>query len=207
MSQQPVSYEEIEPKLQTGDIFFAHGVSGESLRVEKLEHCLWSHVAMVVRGPNDEVLLWESTSLENLEDICFHVKKSGPQLVKLRERLTTDLKGNYDSMFAIRLLDVERTHSMNEHLEAFIAQVHNASFPSTIRMYWEVLEGKLGVKSSFKDFFCSKLVAETYIQLGLLSPTKPPNSYEPRDFSAQRPLSLLKGARLSEEILIDVNTI
>ncbi|EGG35438.1 hypothetical protein [Paenibacillus sp. HGF5] len=207
MNQTTVPYNEIEPKLQTGDILLAHGVAKGSLRIEALEHCPWSHVAMVVRAPNDEVLLWESTSLDNLEDTWLHIKKSGPQLVKLRDRLSTDVSNHYDTMFAIRHLHADRTPEMYELLDHFIEQVHDAVFPDKKQMYWEIIEGKFGITTSFRDFFCSKLVAETYIQLKLLSPAKAPNSYEPKDFTSKRHLRLLGNARLGDEIYIDVASI
>jgi hypothetical protein len=208
MDRTTVRYNEIEPQLQTGDILLAHGVARGSLRIEEIEHCPWSHTAMVVRVPGyDEVLLWESTSLDNLEDSWFHVKKSGPQLVKLRDRLTTDVSSDYDSMFAIRLLQADRTPEMFDQLDRFIAQVHDAVFPGKLRMYWEIIEGKLGIASSYSDFFCSKLVAATYFQLGLLPATKAPNSYEPKDFTSQHSLPLLRNARLSDEFYIDVASV
>ncbi|GAB6930396.1 hypothetical protein JCM10914A_43790 [Paenibacillus sp. JCM 10914] len=203
MSQPTVPYHEIEPLLQTGDIFLAHGISKGSIIIETLEQCPWSHVAIVVRTPDNEVLLWESTSADDLEDCWFHVKKSGPQLVKLRDRIISDISGQYDSMFAIRQLEVERTPEMYDQLENFIGQVHDATFPDKLQMYWEVLEGKFGIKSSFKDFFCSKLASETYMRLGLLSESKPANSYEPKNFTSEHPLKLLKNAKLMNEIYID----
>ena len=201
-----VTYQEIEPKLQTGDILLAHGVAKGSQRIEELEHCPWSHVAMVVRAPDGEALLWESTSLDNLEDTWLHVKKSGPQLVKLRDRLSTVVGNHYVSIFAIRQLQADRTPEMQAMLDRFIGEVHGAVFPDKKRMYWEIIEGKFGITSSFRDFFCSKLLAETYIRLNLLSSAKAPNSYEPRDFTSKHRLSLLGDARLGDEIYLDASS-
>jgi hypothetical protein len=203
MGMKQVAYSQIADRLQTGDLLFCHGVVRSSLLVEKLEHCEWSHVAMIVRTEDGENLLWESTTADNLPDVRLHVKKSGPQLVRLIDRITTDVDNDTDTAFAIRKLDVERTPAMTAALNAFIAEVHDTVFPSEARMYLEVLEGKVGIRSSYKDFFCSKLVAATYMRMGLLSPDRPANDYEPKDFAAPPgSLPLTNGARWGEEWLL-----
>ena len=207
MSPTTVTFDQLKDKLQTGDIFFASGIGAGSQRIEKLEHCEWSHVAMIVRTPDDQLLLWESSSLDNLEDVRFHDQKPGPQLVRRVDRLSTDVGCKYDGKFAIRRLNVDRTPEMLEKLNAFIGQVYDATFPSHLRMYFEVLEGKLGIQSSFKDFFCSKLLAETYIQLGLLPSHPVPNSYEPASFTSNHHLPLLLQATLDDELLLDLSSI
>ncbi|EFM10379.1 conserved hypothetical protein [Paenibacillus curdlanolyticus YK9] len=207
MSPKTVTFEELKGELQTGDIFFASGIGAGSQRIEKLEHCEWSHVAMIVRTPDDQLLLWESTSLDNLEDVRFHDQKPGPQLVRLVDRLSTDVSCKYDGKFAIRRLNVDRTPQMLEKLNSFMEQVYEATFPSHLHMYLEVLEGKLGIRTSFQDFFCSKLLAETYIQLGLLPDHPVANSYEPASFTSSHHLPLLLHATLDDEVLIDIASI
>jgi hypothetical protein len=197
-----VAYKQIAGDLQTGDLLFCHGIIKSSLEVEKLEDCEWSHVAMVIRQDAHTILIWESTSADNLQDVRFHVTKSGPQLVRLIDRISTDVSNNDDTLFAIRKLNAHRTPKMIDALNAFIDEVHDAVFPSLVRMYLEVLEGKVGIKTGYQDFFCSKLVAATYIQMGLLSPDRVPNSYEPKSFTSQDELELLHGSSLGESFFI-----
>lgn len=197
------TYNQIADRLETGDLLFCHGVVRSSLLVEKLEDCEWSHVAMVVRTDDGDNLLWESTTADNLQDVRLHVQKTGPQLVRLIDRIETDVSNGTDTAFAIRKLVVERTPAMTGTLNAFIAEVHDAVFPTEARMYLEVLEGKVGIRSSYADFFCSKLVAATYMRMGLLSPDRPANDYEPKDFAAQPgTVPLINGARWGEEWLL-----
>lgn len=197
------TYNQIADRLETGDLLFCHGIVRSSLLVEKLEDCEWSHVAMVVRTDDGDNLLWESTTADNLPDVRLHVKKTGPQLVRLSDRIETDVSNDTDTAFAIRKLVVERTPALTGTLNAFIAEVHDAVFPSEARMYLEVLEGKVGIRSSFADFFCSKLVAASYMRMGLLSPDRPANDYEPKDFAAQPgTVPFMNGARWGEEWLL-----
>jgi len=59
------------------------------------------------------------------------------------------------------------------------------------------------------SLFCSELLAETYIRMGLLpeDPKHPSNEYTPKDFSSDAPataLPLQKGAKLSKEIILTI---
>jgi hypothetical protein len=200
MELNKVAYSQIADQLETGDLLFCHGIVAGSLLVEKLEHCQWSHVGMVVRTADGQNLLWESTTADQLQDVRFHVKKTGPQLVRLIDRITTDVSNHTDTSFAIRKLNARRTTEMIDALNAFIAEVHDAVFPSETKMYFEVLEGKVGIKTSYADFFCSKLVAATYIRMGLLSEERAPNDYEPKDFASTGHIRLQNGARWGEEM-------
>jgi hypothetical protein len=60
------------------------------------------------------------------------------------------------------------------------------------------------MKRRYKNIFCSELVAESYMRMGLLPETPPPSAYMPVDFASARELPLLKGAYLSGEVMIKV---
>ncbi|HTZ38859.1 MAG TPA: transporter substrate-binding domain-containing protein, partial [Syntrophales bacterium] len=84
-----VSYDEVEFRLQTGDIVLFKGLY---LDRDQQPHPSenWTHAGLVVRIPDrDEPLLWESTPLESITDRILGFRKGGPQLVALRERLVT----------------------------------------------------------------------------------------------------------------------
>jgi len=198
------TYEQIASELQTGDLLFCHGIVKGSERIEKLEDCEWSHVAMVVRLDAEDILIWESTSADNLQDVRFHDTAPGPQLVRLIDRISTDVSNDTDTFFGIRKLNAERTPEMLKAMSAFFEDVYDAEFPSTARMYAEVLAGKVGIKTSYKDFFCSKLLAATYAQMGLLTGDRPPNNYEPKDFTPAGNVVLTGEAALGDCCFIKV---
>lgn len=202
-------YSQIKDDLQTGDLILFSGKYSISKLVEKLEHSMWSHVAMVVRIPEIEYpLLWESSALTNLPDEIYKDNITGPKIVNLEERLKTygsDLKPYIPPVYAVRRLEVERTDEMINSLYTLFTTLHGLPNPGEWKMIFEVTEGKLfNIPSKLDNYTCSELVAESLIKMGLLDNAKVINSYMPKDFSSDGSLKLLKG-NLLEEIAIDVN--
>jgi hypothetical protein len=206
MNKKIVTYDEIKGSLQTGDLLFCHGIFPEALQVEAMQGSPWSHIGMVVKLPGfEELLFWESTTTQTLPDVVEHRIKTGPMLVTLRERIATDVSEGYDALFAFRLLKGERNDEMLTKLKRFIEEVHDASFPSLERMAIELLEGKLfHVQAGFSSFFCSELVAETYMRLGIMDRSMPSNSYRPVDLSDRTDLPFINGYRL-DDVLLKLN--
>jgi len=56
-----VKYDDIEPKLATGDILIFHGASGISLQIEQTTQSQFSHAAMVIRpDPSKPPFVWQT---------------------------------------------------------------------------------------------------------------------------------------------------
>lgn len=203
--RQAVSYEQLRPDLQTGDLVLFHGLDFESALIEFLEHSQWSHVGMVVVLPClNYPLLWESTPLHSLTDPLLHRAKSGPRLVPLDDRLRLSLDRKLYNRFMVRHLHVSRTPDMLDALKGFIAEVHRLSFPGNWEMFKEFLEGRLlnSQPETRRSFYCAELVAESYMRMGLLPDSPPSNAYLPKDFTDQGHLPLLQGARLAPALSI-----
>ena len=199
------NYEDIEALLQTGDIILFKGLYYNRLG-EKVVASDWTHVGMIVRMPGYAIpLIWESTPLENVPDLELRSKKSGALLVSLRERLE-----NYETdVYAIRFLKVIRDASMLNNLFSFIYHAHTLPFPSELRVVGKIIQAKIfsrlyRLRRRYKNIFCSELVAESYIQMGLLPDVPPPSAYMPVDFSSRNRLHMLKGAHLSSEFMIKI---
>jgi len=61
-------YTEVRDNLNTGDIVLFSGKGGISTAIKLFTHSKWSHVGMVFKVPNiNMVLLWESTTLANIK--------------------------------------------------------------------------------------------------------------------------------------------
>ncbi|QJC52703.1 hypothetical protein HGI30_14780 [Paenibacillus albicereus] len=195
------AWTEWERTLQTGDLVFFHGIFRESVEIEIISRSEWSHVGMVVRLPGfDEALLWESTTTATLEDVEEHRIKTGPMLVRLRERIATDEAGRYDSRYAFRQLIGERQADTLDKFQAFVEEVHDASFPSLKRMAEELLAGRWDCQADEKTFFCSELVAETYMRLGWMKRAHPSNAYSPKLLAVSHELPLAPGMELAREL-------
>lgn len=199
------SYEDVEALVHTGDIILFKGLYYNRLG-EKSVATDWTHVGMIVRFPGNPLpLIWESTPLENVPDKELGKKKSGAQLVSLKERLET-----YETdVYAIRFLKVIRDTSMLNNLFSFIYYAHTLPFPGELRLVGKIIQAKIfsrlyPMKRRYKNIFCSELVAESYIRMGLLPDSPPPSAYMPIDFSTRKKLPLLKGAHLSGEVMIKI---
>lgn len=198
-----VSYDDVEFRLQTGDIVLFKGLYlDRDMQPHPSEN--WTHAGLIVKVPgHDEPLLWESTPLESIPDWMLALKKGGPQLVSLKERLLT-----YETdVYAWRQLRVVRSPDMLRTLYSYIYRVHRLPFPSQIEVIRRVIQTRFFLrwwprKRRYRSIFCTELIAETYMRLGLLPEMPPASAYLPVDFSERKKLPFLKGASLGREILL-----
>ncbi len=154
-------------------------------------------------------LIWEATSLTNIEDVIYHDNLEGVKLVSLRERMEhygDDLEKYENSNFSYRKMIVERTPELNKTFLKLIPKLHGIEDPTFWQMIWDVILGRFFRKSIPLDkYFCSELVAKTYLELGFITNKKPINAYMPSDFSdkGKKHLNLIKG-QLENEVLVEI---
>ncbi len=187
---EKVRFEDIRQSLQTGDLIFFSGEYAFSKVIEFIEDSPWSHVGMVIRLPGDDNLyLFESTSLVNLEDELYHDRIKGPKVVDLYDRLSSygkELVPYKQCDFGVRKANFERTEETHTHLFTYIHDTHGIPTPDEWEMCKEVIEGKILNKADDNTFiFCSELVAETYMAMGVLNNDHPGNFYTPKDMATQ----------------------
>ena len=200
-----VSFDDVGYRLQTGDLVLFKGLY---LDRDQQPHPSenWTHAGLVVKIPErDEPLLWESTPLESLIDRILGLRKGGPQLVSLRERLLT-----YETdVYAWRQLRVARSPDMTRSIFEYVYKIHRLPFPAQIEVIRRVIQTRFFLrwwprKPIYRSIFCTELIAETYMRMGLLTDRPPASAYLPLDFSERKRIPLLKGASLGREILLHV---
>lgn len=206
MEIKKVSYADICETLRTGDLILLSGQLFTSELTQLIQGSKWSHVAMVIR-PEDigieypRLVLWESNTLVNLKDVGFDQAKVGPMLVDLEERIHTDKVEKYDDLFQIRYLDHGHfnTDELHDRLKSFIQKSHASGYPkSELQMFKDVFDGLFKNEDPEpSEYFCSELIADTYIHMGLMTSDYVANSYVPKDFSDQGTLPLLGRAMLN----------
>ena len=183
-----IPFNKFAKTLVTGDIILFHGNSTFDKAGDFLECSEWAHIGMIINEPSFTApILWETTIKNDLEDIEFHTKKSGPQLVLLSDRLKDDVIAKEHSKWAIRKLELDENERKNitDSLLVFIKEVHKKDIQSALGVFWEIFEGKiLGIKAKYKKIFCSELMALSYMKMGILSTKPPANKYMPKDFSS-----------------------
>ncbi len=205
-------YNNIRSKLNTGDIVLFSNRKIYMLLFQKLTNCKWTHVGMVIKSKNpDRVLLWESTTNEDLMDVeKQQIASEGTQTVFLSQRIKI-----YKGDIAIRQLSIERGRRndkiVQKDLKKFKKRVKDAKFNKSVIKIFKAYANGISKTSFIKGqddlskFFCSELVAATYKSMGLLTGDKPANMYIPRDFSTEAKstdLPLVNFSELGNEILV-----
>jgi len=176
-----MTYDEIRPNLRTGDIVLFSGKGGISEWIKFGSFSRWSHVGLVVQVDEwDMALLWESTTLSSIADLESGEKRQGVQLVPLSARIAA-----YDGEAAVRhiklpLTDIQR-NALRDFREAMKGRAYEASKMQLVRSLFDQF-GPENV-TDLSSLFCSEMVAEALMRMGLLDPSLPSNEYTPKDLS------------------------
>ena len=179
------------------------GTSIFSRAIRMVTGSLWSHVGMVMKiDEPDILLLWESTTNGHDEDVQTGEIKRGVQLVPLSKRVR-DHTGNLGFRPLSRALTVDETAALNGFRHSVKDKGYDFDALELLRaaldsgLFWQNRE-------DLSAYFCSELIAETYQAIGFLDASKPSNEYTPDDFSsnASQPLGLLNAVELGDEIIV-----
>ena len=197
-----IRYEDLEPRLRTGDIVLFRGASLRSRIIEAATQSEFSHIGMIVRPQHDQPpLLWQTDPRAVTEDVVENGQHGGAQLNELTAALAAMTSPAYGDTPFIRQLVAEHASELDEQARLAIAALERTPFPSLAKLIREWLLGHLRIATSIKRMDCAETVALTYQQMGLLASDPPPNSYNPRDFSEQHMnLRLLRGATLGPQL-------
>lgn len=219
LSRQPLPLNDFISNLQSFDIVLMKGLLVTSKEAQSLTNSIWAHAGMVVVAGDLNLpgidptarLYWEANTADTATDLLSNTLKEGPQLVYLQDRIVHNFWVNYDGAFCARKLYYQRQPSMIATLKQVMQDTHPCGLPITDGQYLELpyfLMGRFQNQASpAGTFFCSQLLAHTYMALGLLTQQYPDNSYVPADFTEDVDVSLLNGAYLGREIYLDTQTI
>ena len=150
--------------------------------MQRVERSRWSHVGMLVRIPETgQLIIWESEPMGVVEDVITHQRKSGPQGVPFLSRVRSS-EGDAAAL-GYRRLDPPLTDEHHDHLRTFVMSVYHLPFPKGPVFLGELFLGRLRIQpKKIKHYFCSELLAQTYIELGLLPDYVPINDVWPAHF-------------------------
>ena len=100
-----------------------------------------------------------------------------------------------------RPLECERTDAMLRSLEEFINEVRGKKFKLSAS---KLIRKRSDPSAEAEEgYFCSELLATAYKRIGLIPDEVASSRYWPGQFSTEKRLELLKGARFGEELLVD----
>jgi len=189
-----VHYSKLRGELDTGDIVLWSSSSFFGRLIQTFCNSTWSHVGMVIRFPGDLLMLWEST----LDD-----QVSGVRLTPLSQSLCDTV--------AVRKMHIERTPQLFESIMRVRKELNGRPFESDLmQMVCASYDGPFGHNDTdLTSLFCSELIAETLMNIGVLGQGKPSNEYTPKDFSSEASvqLNLQRNISLDKEIIIDYTTV
>ena len=214
-----VRYDDIEASLATGDVLIFHGSSGESVTIEQKTHLPFSHSAMVIRpGRNRPPLIWQAAPISLTKDTFTKTLHGGAQISLLRDNLIFVTNPKYGDTPYLRRLKFARTPEFETVAAWAIAGLDGTPFPKLTKLLKQFRAGTRHRATTDRTFFCSELVAHTFMMMGLLPFDPPPNSYAPGYFSSEfaehrgrrgmragphaTDLPWLRGASLGREMLL-----
>jgi hypothetical protein len=217
-----VPYSQVCSELGTGDLLFLHGTSPAAVMVERLEERAnlppYSHVGMVVKD-GDNLYLWDAPGGGD----CFcdpYVSNPDNRLngndpvhggcrVSVLEKVLPYYVTLVDPVgFWLRRLTSGVSQEQVAALRRFINRVDGLPFPpgpEAVGLVLNFAAAKKKCSLFYGTYFCSQLVAESYMHMGLLEmECLPPNGYSPAAFGMNEPnqLRLVSRATLGDVVFV-----
>jgi hypothetical protein len=154
-------------------------------------------------------LMWHAELGRSLPDVWTGRHHRGVQLHDLRDAVLT-WSHKYGQRAWLRQLEYPVTRQTEDAVLRTVARLDGTPFPSTARLASRWLRGRIpqlrqGERElKLESAYCAEVVALTYEEMGLLPAGKRINWYDPGRFWSGDDLDLIGGAKLGEEIAVDI---
>lgn len=206
---QTVDWAQIEPKIQTGDLFLCHGSELSSEAIEWVTGSIFSHVGMFVRlGKNRVPYIWQEAPDPLLADPKHHNKAHRGAQLGAAETIVS-IAPKYHEVTYWRPLVWDRPADFEDRLLGVIPTLDGVPFAKgDLGMVERWIAGKLDIALAPSSMFCAELIAQTLQRLDLLGRQPPANGYAPADFGGAPPAAKLRhGAALGELVHVVGGTV
>ena len=200
-AERTIAWEDFAKTAETGDIILYSGKQVISELIQFAEGwSQWSHIGMIVRqaaaepGGEDRVLVWESTTADGEVDRISGRRIGGVRLVDAGHAIRSYIRSAENAAVVARHLYIDASVLGREvdpaarlpDLRRFMDQVANMPYErSAFEMVRALARGLQLVTTARSEdsYFCSELVAQSYMTLGLLRDTDPahPTASPPPD--------------------------
>lgn len=194
---------------RTGDIWLFRGGSAADRAIQLTTNSPINHVGMAIVLDDLPPLMWHAELGRSLQDVWSGNHQRGVQLHDLRDAVTV-WAHRYRQRAWLRQLDHPITRETEDAVLRTVARLDGTPFPSTARLASRWLRGRIPMfRQGERDLkletaYCAEVVAVTYEEMGLLPAGRRPNWYDPGRFWSGDDLDLGRGAKLGEEIAVDV---
>ncbi|MBB5958564.1 hypothetical protein FHS29_005172 [Saccharothrix tamanrassetensis] len=202
-----ISLDEALDATRTGDVWVFRGRSAADRAIQALTNSPVNHVGMSVVIDDLPPLMWHAELGRSLPDLWSGRQQRGAQLHDLREAVLTWAR-KYGQRAWLRQLDHPVTPEAEDAVLRTIARMDGTPFPSSARLASRWLRGRIPLRkraeAALETAYCAEVVAVTYQAMGLLPSDRNPNWYDPGRFWSGDDLELLAGARLGDEIAVEI---
>ncbi|RLV48975.1 hypothetical protein D9V37_10320 [Nocardioides mangrovicus] len=188
---------------RTGDVWLFRGHSGADHAIRLLTNSPVNHVGMAVVLDDMPPLMWHAELGKGLRDVWRNGHHRGVQLHDLGEAVV-QWCGRYEQQAWLRQLEPEADRAQEDAVLRTIARMDGTPFPATAALIGRWARGRVRRPADVATTYCAEVVATTYADMGLLGRERPSNYYDPGRFWSGDELELLRGARLGEEIAVEV---
>lgn len=199
-----MTYEEIRPSLDTGDVVLMGGRGIVSTVIKAITASPYSHVGMIVRmpDPSSPVFIFESTIMSTAKDVDAGEVLAGVSMVTASGRLD-----GFEGEIRIRQLLGSASPARRYDVAMSLRSELRGRPYQQIGMgelFKSAYDGPFG--HNFQDLssvFCSELVGEYLKRLGALPDTLPSNELTPADFQQNRLIDRMVPNLFGPEIIIE----
>ncbi|MFE9747403.1 hypothetical protein ACFYOT_21065 [Saccharothrix saharensis] len=208
MAGTKIGLDEAVELTRTGDVWLFRGSSVADRAIRVTTNSPVNHVGMTVAVEDLPPLMWHAELGRSLPDVWTGTHHRGVQLHDLRDAVLVWAR-RYGQRAWLRQLDRPTTREEDDAVLKTVARLNGTPFPSTARLASRWLRGRLPTlrKSSdaaLETAYCAEVVAVTYEAMGLLPSGRRANWYDPGRFWSGDELDLSGGARLGEEIAVEI---
>ncbi len=208
MAGTKIDLDEAVELTRTGDVWLFRGSSVADRAIRVTTNSPVNHVGMTVAVEDLPPLMWHAELGRSLPDVWTGTHHRGVQLHDLRDAVLVWAR-KYGQRAWLRQLDRSTTRAEDDAVLQTVARLNGTPFPSTARLATRWLRGRLpdlrkSAETTLETAYCAEVVAVTYEAMGLLPSGRRANWYDPGRFWSGDELDLLGGARLGEEIAVEV---
>ncbi|XVS66627.1 hypothetical protein ACQPYE_11360 [Actinosynnema sp. CA-299493] len=208
MAGTKIGLDEAVELTRTGDVWLFRGSSVADRAIRVTTNSPVNHVGMTVAVEDLPPLMWHAEMGRSLPDVWTGTHHRGVQLHDLRDAVLVWAR-RYGQRAWLRQLDRPTTREEDDAVLRTVARLNGTPFPSTARLAGRWLRGRLpnlrkSSDATLETAYCAEVVAVTYEEMGLLPGGRRANWYDPGRFWSGDELGLVGGARLGEEIAVEI---
>ena len=203
-----MSLDEAVELTRTGDLWVFRGTSAPDRAIQITTNSPVNHVGMSLVIEDLPPLMWHAELGKSLVDMWTGTHQRGVQLHDLRDAVLVWGR-RYGQQGWLRQLEPTADQDMEDAALRMVARLNGTPFPSTAQLAGRWALGRVPFRRKARErrletAYCAEVIALTYQEMGLLPKGRRSGYYDPGRFWSGDSLTLEQGARLGDEIRVDL---